>query len=282
MRPTYVYLLHFSRLSHAEHYCGSTENLKSRLEAHARGAGSRLTRELHRQSITWELGGLYECSFVTSRVVERAMKDQKNGPRYCHLCNPSPARIPHGRSIDTSLVPFPKSSMDFLKTTPAPLPRIAVHTLDGTTTVQPATESSLFVDSHFMRTLSAKEPQLGYIPIGGKQGATAAIKDGRVFIATTDGLSIGFCLFSRNYKTQQLTIAQVAVCDEYRLNGTGRLLVEAVMAAHPGWDGTCHVRADLPAIDFWHAIGWKEIRSKRHATSGNILVQFYLAQRKAA
>lgn len=86
-RTSTVYLLHFEpRYRHAGHYLGSTlaGSEHDRIADHLTGRGSPLVRA------AVDAG----CSVVLARTwrggrdTERRLKDRKNSPRLCPLCNP--------------------------------------------------------------------------------------------------------------------------------------------------------------------------------------------------
>lgn len=80
-----VYLLCFSQpLKHARHYLGFSVALDERLEEHREGRGARLTQVIAEQGITFQLAR----TWTGTRATERALKNQKNAPRLCPLCNP--------------------------------------------------------------------------------------------------------------------------------------------------------------------------------------------------
>lgn len=92
----FIYVLHFDTpLEHARHYTGSTTNLRKRLQAHAKGTGARLTEVIKEKGITWRLASLFQCKTNQHRSVERRIKKQNNGPRYCKICQKNPA-VPKG------------------------------------------------------------------------------------------------------------------------------------------------------------------------------------------
>ena len=87
MRHAYVYVLHFDTpLHHAQHYIGSTTNLKERLIRHAKGQGARLTQVLVANGKGWKVGGLFQVEVGEERAAEREAKKSHNGGRYCSLC----------------------------------------------------------------------------------------------------------------------------------------------------------------------------------------------------
>ena len=78
-----VYLIHFNRpLAHAHYYMGWTTNLEKRLAAHETGNGSRLMEVITQAGIPWRLARTWRGS----RSLERRLKNQKNGPRLCPIC----------------------------------------------------------------------------------------------------------------------------------------------------------------------------------------------------
>lgn len=83
-----IYLLHFNTpFKHARHYLGYTPDLDSRLADHAAGRGARLTQVIAEQGITFQLARTWDGT----RADERRLKNQKNAPRLCPLCNPKQA-----------------------------------------------------------------------------------------------------------------------------------------------------------------------------------------------
>jgi len=79
-----IYLLHFDRpMSHARHYIGFAGDVAARLREHQAGRGARITQVAVGRGIeltlvrTWE-GGRHD---------ERRLKQSKNGPRLCPICN---------------------------------------------------------------------------------------------------------------------------------------------------------------------------------------------------
>jgi predicted GIY-YIG superfamily endonuclease len=79
-----VYLIHFNeKLAHAQHYMGWTTNLQERLHAHETGNGSRLMEVVNDAGITWQLAR----TWAGGRDLERKLKAQKNGPRFCPICS---------------------------------------------------------------------------------------------------------------------------------------------------------------------------------------------------
>lgn len=82
-----VYLLHFNEpYQHAKHYLGYTESedtLPSRLRYHEQGKGARLMWAVCKAGIGYQIAKLWEDG---DRELERKLKEQKNTPRLCPIC----------------------------------------------------------------------------------------------------------------------------------------------------------------------------------------------------
>ena len=88
------YLLHFERpYRHAQHYLGSTRNLKRRLGEHAAGRGARLVAVIQAAGIGWELARVWPGG----QARERQLKRQGGASRRCPLCGVRPRRLPANR-----------------------------------------------------------------------------------------------------------------------------------------------------------------------------------------
>lgn len=89
-----VYLIHIHpAISHARHYIGTCADnrLDTRLSEHEKGQGARLTqvaRELGRELI------LTRVWTGKGRRFERKLKNRKNAPKLCPLCNPKLYGLP--------------------------------------------------------------------------------------------------------------------------------------------------------------------------------------------
>ena len=84
-----VYMLHFTTpLSHAKHYVGFTDNVPQRLNRHRSGHGSPLVKAVQENGSSFVLARLWDGD----RKLERRIKDQKNSPRFCPICNAAKAR----------------------------------------------------------------------------------------------------------------------------------------------------------------------------------------------
>lgn len=87
-----VYLIHFDQkignpdnsLAMACHYLGYTSNLKTRLLRHKEGRGAKIMSFLFQQGIGWKV----VRTWCGGRKLERALKNQRNAPRLCPVCNP--------------------------------------------------------------------------------------------------------------------------------------------------------------------------------------------------
>jgi hypothetical protein len=85
-----IYLLHFDRpvSGLAGHYLGYADVLGPRLQRHADGLGSVLTRAAREQGITFQLARTWQGD----RRTERRMKGRPRGSnhvyRYCPICKP--------------------------------------------------------------------------------------------------------------------------------------------------------------------------------------------------
>jgi len=82
----YTYLIHLhTKIHHAGHYVGATNDIESRLKQHAVGNGARLLEVAMERDITWELAKLWTSDDAFG--VERVLKRRHNGRKYCPLCN---------------------------------------------------------------------------------------------------------------------------------------------------------------------------------------------------
>lgn len=89
-----IYLIHFDQpYHHARHYIGFVEDLDHlmpRLMLHKQGHGARLMEVINNAGISWRLARTWQGD----RTQERRLKNQKNTPRLCPICNPSAAPAP--------------------------------------------------------------------------------------------------------------------------------------------------------------------------------------------
>ena len=84
-----TYLLHFDApIGHSRHYLGWTVDLHGRLEMHRSGYRDKcvLTYEAQRRGIGFRLARTWPGVLITQ---EKQLKRQRNGPRFCPICNPT-------------------------------------------------------------------------------------------------------------------------------------------------------------------------------------------------
>ena len=87
-----VYLIHFSEpyprgnRTPIQHYLGFARDAQTfprRLEHHRRGTGARLMAAVARAGLTFEVARTWDSG---TRTDERKLKNRKNAPRLCPLC----------------------------------------------------------------------------------------------------------------------------------------------------------------------------------------------------
>jgi predicted GIY-YIG superfamily endonuclease len=85
-----IYLLHIDPpYKHARHYLGIGEDLNARLQLHQDEHGARLTQVCIENGRALKLVRTWEGAPND----ERRLKNQKNSPWLCPLCNPKQNRI---------------------------------------------------------------------------------------------------------------------------------------------------------------------------------------------
>lgn len=87
-QPGTVYLLHLDpAYKHARHYVGWASSLDARLEHHRNGTGANLCR------VAVEAGSnlVLARTWTGDRNFERHIKNGKNVPTLCPICNPDTA-----------------------------------------------------------------------------------------------------------------------------------------------------------------------------------------------
>jgi predicted GIY-YIG superfamily endonuclease len=88
-RPT-VYLIHFNRpYRHARHYLGYSTNLDKRITDHLVGMGARLMEVITNAGIEWKLARTWRGD----RQLERRLKNRKEAPKLCPICNPNALKL---------------------------------------------------------------------------------------------------------------------------------------------------------------------------------------------
>lgn len=259
-RNCFIYVLCFdTHLAHAKHYVGCTAALRQRLRTHALGHGSRLTRELHAQGITWKLGGLFAVSMAEMRRLERSVKDYHNTAQFCALCQGAGRQRSFSRKatmLSLDLVPFDATSQQLGQ-------EVTINTYT------PADLESMEAVKQIMKT---ERDALGFVPIGTVKGMEYQAERGNVWIAREDGRAIGYVYSTYDPREQELTIHQTCVLDDARFRGHGRSLVEnLVQSKATAKKVVAKVRDDLAANHFWQAIGFTIAEGKAHRTSNSLI-----------
>lgn len=268
----FIYILHFDyKFSHAQHYIGSTSNLKARLLAHASGAGSCLTRALFASCRVWRLGALGSCSKISLRRLEKHLKSWKSSSEFCPLCTENPRRIPETTPYPITLLPFPTDSNSIL--TPLKTPEFSVRFTSP--------DEPLPTRGWLQRLMKMDKDALGFIPAGGSEGLSYLIPKGQIAIALHSGTPAGYAAFTRNEKERIINIHQTVTEDQYRFFGHGRRMIRTIAEANPSWSLLAKVRDDLAANFFWSSIGFKYIGTTTHKTSGNKLNHYFLLKKDA-
>lgn len=263
----YVYVLHFDQsLCHAQHYAGCTTNLKQRLAAHAIGAGSNLCRVLRNEGITWHLGSLFTCCKADMRRLERSLKNQRNGPRFCATCTKPglPERIPGTIPFPIENIPFPTDSVSILNDPQPTRLNPCLIRVRFTSELEPPRTLG------FIRDLMSRDRDaLGFIPAGGSEGLAITHDRGLIAVVSNNGDDVGYAAFTMPHDQMRVNIHQCCVRDDARLLGHGKALVEFLAERFPYASLHAKVRDDLAANHFWQSLGFDCIRSSRHRTSGN-------------
>lgn len=271
--PGYVYILHFDTpFHHARHYTGSTRALLDRFTTHAYGDGARLMRVLMEEGVEWMLGGLWMTDQTNARKAERWIKGQKNAERYCQLCHHDTSMSPPKcTGIDLTNVPFPTDSRSIRaaqKQRYSPIVRIAGR------------DERPYVWEQCRQIMQADKECLGFIPVTGEgRGLEDYADRQQLWLAEDAAVGIvGYACYTRRQDLDKQTIGaqvqQVAVRDTHRLCGLGRRLVYAIRAECPNAITLAKVKADLPAVDFWHSIGYQRLTTVVHLTSNKPALLF--------
>jgi predicted GIY-YIG superfamily endonuclease/ribosomal protein S18 acetylase RimI-like enzyme len=262
----FIYVIHFdTKLAHAAHYIGCTESLRQRLEAHASGTGARLMEVLLENKISWQLGGLYQTTHTNMRRLERQLKNQHNSARFCEICTKQQSTFPGCKQYSVGLVTFGRTSKELSRTAG----KITQPTLRFSTETE--TKETM---QQIQNLMTADKDALGFIPCGGKEGLAALAKKGRILLAERGAKLVGYAAHTVNVENQTVKIQQACVADEDRFLGTGRRMITQIIEKHNGLTVEAKVRIDLAANHFWQAIGFKEISTAPHPTSGNILTLY--------
>lgn len=119
-----IYLLHFERpISDAhtcQHYTGWALDLHTRIADHRAGRGARLTQVAVERGIRFEV----VRTWIGSRDFERALKNRKDAPRLCPVCNlvhQRGAQRPNAVQLELPLICVPVAAEDFPTAAPRPI-----------------------------------------------------------------------------------------------------------------------------------------------------------------
>lgn len=96
-----VYLLHFEdRINPAhpcQHYIGWAADLGPRINAHRNGTGARLTQVAAERGIGFKVARVWPDA---DRHFERKLKNRKEAPRLCPICNGQAVAAIHLDTVD--------------------------------------------------------------------------------------------------------------------------------------------------------------------------------------
>lgn len=259
----FVYILHFNTpTGHAHHYVGSTSNVRRRLECHAGGFGARLTLESRLRGRPWELGALYQAkSPVAARKLERELKNRKNTPCFCPMCDCFNHRlkIKGLQSYPLVNLPFPVTSW---QTDPSYPSSIDIR--------EDREDESLTYVAEAMRT---HKESLGFIPLSGiRQG----MNNDKLILAEVDSETAGYLLYTRKHDRSEIKVAQLFTQEDFRNLGIGKALIRFLAAKHPSATIRANVRADLSENGFWQAAGFNLTRTFKHETSKKEINTYHL------
>ncbi|WP_346294350.1 endonuclease [Sphaerothrix gracilis] len=91
---TGCYLLHFeqpiSSLHTTRHYLGWSSDIESRIAHHQAGEGSKLCQVAKARGIGFTLAR----TWAGDRSLERRLKNRKNSPRLCPICQAQKSKTP--------------------------------------------------------------------------------------------------------------------------------------------------------------------------------------------
>jgi predicted GIY-YIG superfamily endonuclease len=111
----HVYLIHFEeKYHHAGHYLGYSKHLWFRIITHRANNGAKLLKAINEAGIEWSVVRTWS---VKSQELERQLKNLKNSPKLCPICNPelqgkvqndyAKMKAEFDNSIYNSELPFP-------------------------------------------------------------------------------------------------------------------------------------------------------------------------------
>lgn len=265
----FLYIIHLDeKLAHTQHYAGSTNNLKQRLEAHTMGRGARYTQVVRERGIDWRLAGLYQCNHAVMRRLERMLKDTARIFRFCEVCSERPATLPGTQRYPLEMLKFPTTSKEIrLIAEPAPTMTYRIARPD---------EANVLT-KWLIKVMKIERDALGFIPGGSGRGVEDLVKLGRVMLAEVNGKPAGYVAHFASKDHARITIHQCCVDDSFRFMGVGRGMLDAIRKMHPGKELCAKVRYNLAANHFWLSTGFQIAASLPHETSGNLIHHYYLA-----
>lgn len=264
----YVYLLHFDEpLHHAQHYIGCTKDLQGRLWTHASGNGARIIRAALLEGINFELGALGTTNCTAMRRVERQVKNWHNASEFCEICNNAARKMP-------GTTPYPIACIDFATKSVDIQLRRSLRDTEPVLRLTSGSDNLKLVET-LKQLMSYDKDALGFIPAGGDTGISISMVQGRVIVAEIGTEVVGYLLFTSPLSiTKPVKIHQTVVVDAYRGCGIGRKMVEFLANLFPEQGMQAKVRDTLIAVGFWAQVGFKEVGSDTHETSGQKLIIF--------
>ena len=104
-----IYLIHFDKkISHAQHYVGSTRNLKQRIKTHRDSRGANLLRVANERGIRWEVVRIWRLKCREERI----LKKMKSTANYCPICRKNPHNFQETEDVDLNMVTFNLSNKE--------------------------------------------------------------------------------------------------------------------------------------------------------------------------
>lgn len=68
------------------HYLGGSKDIEARFQEHAAGTGAKLLAAAIERGIGFEIVRVWECKPRDIWTIEKKLKAQKNGPKFCPAC----------------------------------------------------------------------------------------------------------------------------------------------------------------------------------------------------
>lgn len=257
-KPAYVYVLHLETpLAHAQHYIGCTCDPRARFITHAQGRGARIIEAALLQGIRFKVGAIGVTHRRGLRRIERQVKDWHGAAQFCECCTSDPRAMPGTRPYPLSAVTFPLWSDELARLQP----KIQQEEVRFARPDDP-----MSLTGELTALMKAEKDALGFIPSGGLGGLSLSVAAGRLIICRVDGRLAGYVAFTEN--DDDVKVHQCVTEDVFRGCGYGRRMVELLAESRPGKTLKCRVRDDLPANEFWTAIGFQWYGNDTHETSG--------------